>query len=204
VTASLRLMTFVLAAAFAAASAHAADDSMDDDTVIVLDEDDSPREIDLVLEERVTVDFLALQNFSEVLLRREVVAGTFSKIRLIMNSLKLVRFDDAARSRVAAEEDVRLNGLSKIDIDPRGPFEVRAGEEILINIDVDLDKSIRAIGAGNSGQIGSRYAISGARSTTAHSTRAPPRFVCMSIPMPAHVTSTRTRVRKPAASMRSR
>ena len=105
----------------------------------------------LVLDEPVTVDLLALQNFSEVLLRREVVTGTYSKIRLILTSLTLVKLDDAGN--VVDSDDVRLNGLRKIDINPRGPFQVRGGAEVAIDIEIDLDKSIHVVAAGNSGQI---------------------------------------------------
>lgn len=105
----------------------------------------------LVMEEPVTVDFLALQNFSEVLLRREVVTGTFSKIRLILDRLTLVKLDDDGL--VVSEDEVRLNGLRKIDVNPRGPFQVRGGEEIVIDIEIDLDKSMHVVGAGKSGNI---------------------------------------------------
>jgi hypothetical protein len=111
----------------------------------------------LVLEEPVTVDFLALENFSEVLLRREVVTGTYSKIRLILNSLTLVKLDDGGN--VVDEQPVRLNGLRKIDINPRGPFQVRGGEELVIDLEVDLHKSIHVVGAGNSGQVRFRPVI---------------------------------------------
>lgn len=104
----------------------------------------------LVLEDPVTVDFLRLENYSEFLLRREVVAGTYSKIRLILDSLKLVKVDE--NGLVVSEEDVRLNGLQKIDINPRGPFTVAAGQELLVDLEVDLAKSIHLVSAGNSGQ----------------------------------------------------
>ena len=111
----------------------------------------------LVLEEPVTVDFLALENFSEVLLRREVVTGTYSKIRLILNSLTLVKLDDVGN--VVDEQPVRLNGLRKIDINPRGPFQVRGGVDLVIDLEVDLHKSIQVVSAGNSGQVRFRPVI---------------------------------------------
>lgn len=96
----------------------------------------------LVLEEPVHVDFLALQNFSEVLLRREVVAGTYSKIRLILSSLDVELQDGSLQS-------IPLNGLRKVDINPRGPFTVRAGQDLVIDLDVDLHKSIHVVKTGN-------------------------------------------------------
>jgi len=111
----------------------------------------------LVLDEPATIDFLALQNFSEVLLRREVVTGTYSKIRLILNRLTLVKLNPDGS--VASEDDVPLNGLQKVDINPRGSFTVRGGQELLIEIEIDLDKSIHVVGAGNSGRIQFRPVI---------------------------------------------
>ena len=105
----------------------------------------------IVLDEPKTIDFLALSNFSEVLIKREVVSGTYSKIRLILDSLTLEKTD--AAGNVIQSDPVQLNGLQKIDINPQGPFAVRGGEEIIINVDLNLDRSIHIVSAGNSGKI---------------------------------------------------
>lgn len=96
----------------------------------------------LVLEQPVDVDFLQLQNFSEVLLRREVAVGTYSKIRLILSRLEITLDDGTS-------EEVPLNGLRKVDVNPRGPFSVRAGQDLVIDIEVDLPKSIHVVKTGN-------------------------------------------------------
>ena len=85
----------------------------------------------LVLDEPKSIDFLALSNFSEVLAKREVVVGTYSKIRLILDSLTLVQTDASGNDTFT---DVPLHGLQKIDINPQGPFQVHAGEEIVIHV----------------------------------------------------------------------
>ncbi len=103
----------------------------------------------LVLDEPKSIDFLALSNFSEVLTQREVVAGTYSKIRLVLDSLTLVKTD--AAGNVVQSDDVPLNGLQKIDINPQGPFQVRGGEDIVIHLDLDLDRSIHVVTTGNGG-----------------------------------------------------
>jgi hypothetical protein len=103
----------------------------------------------LVLDEPKEIDFLALSNFSEMLIKREVVAGTYSKIRLILDSLTLIKTD--AVGNVIQSDEVRLNGLQKVDINPQGPFQVRGGEEIIINLDLDLDRSIHIVTTGNGG-----------------------------------------------------
>lgn len=96
----------------------------------------------LVLAEPREIDFLQLRNFSEVLIRRDVATGTINKIRLILDSLTLVRPDGST-------ESVRLTGIDKIDLNPRGPITVRAGDDILIDIEVDLEKAIHIVGNGN-------------------------------------------------------
>ncbi len=101
----------------------------------------------LVLDEPKQVDFLALSNFSEVLTKREVIAGTYSKIRLILDSLTLVKTD--AAGNVTQTDDVKLNGLQKIDINPQGTFQVRGGEDIIVNVDLNLDRSIHIVTTGN-------------------------------------------------------
>jgi hypothetical protein len=105
----------------------------------------------IVLDEPKEIDFLALSNFSEVLIKREVVAGTYSKIRLILDSLTLEKTD--ANGNVIQSDPVDMHGLQKVDINPQGTFTVRGGEEIIINVDLNLDRSIHIVSAGNSGNI---------------------------------------------------
>lgn len=110
----------------------------------------------LVLDEPKSIDFLALTNFSEVLAKREVVVGTYSKIRLILDSLTLVQTDTSGNDTFT---DVPLHGLQKIDINPQGPFQVRGGEEIVIHLDLDLNRSIHIVQAGNSNRVNFRPVI---------------------------------------------
>jgi Domain of unknown function (DUF4382) len=117
----------------------------------------------IVLDQPKTIDFLALSNFSEVLIKRDVVAGTYSKIRLILDSLTLEKTD--AAGNVIQSDPVQLNGLQKIDINPQGPFTVRGGEEIIVNVDLNLDRSIHIVSAGNSGKIKFRPVIFASIST---------------------------------------
>ena len=105
----------------------------------------------LVLDEPKQIDFLALSNFSEMLIKREVVSGTYSKIRLILSSLTLVKTD--AAGNVTQSDPVDLHGLQKIDITPQGPFQIRGGEEIIINLDLNLDRSIHIVTAGSSNKV---------------------------------------------------
>jgi hypothetical protein len=54
---------------------------------------------------------------------------------------------------VTQTDSVDLHGLQKIDINPQGTFQIRGGEEIIINLDLNLDRSIHIVTAGNSGKV---------------------------------------------------
>jgi hypothetical protein len=92
-----------------------------------------------------------------MLIKRDVVSGTYSKIRLILESLTLVKTDVAGN--VIQSDPVDLHGLQKIDINPQGTFQVRGGEEIIVNVDLNLDRSIHIVSAGNSGKINFRPVV---------------------------------------------
>jgi hypothetical protein len=120
----------------------------------------------LVLDEPVRVDFLRLENFSELLIKGEIVTGTYAKIRLILEGITLRKLDPET-GLIASEDPVQLNGQRKIDINPRGPFTVRAGEEVVIDLEVDLDKSIHVVSTGASERFRFRPVIFAAVDTEA-------------------------------------
>src|SRR6185369_4518770 len=62
------------------------------------------------------------------------------------DSLTLVKPDGST-------DVVQLNGLQKIDVNPQGTFEVRGGEDIIINIDLNLNRSIHIVTAGNGNKV---------------------------------------------------
>src|SRR5262249_1993824 len=99
---------------------------------------------------------LALSNFSEMLAKREVISGTYSKIRLILDTLTLVKTDASGNDTFT---DVPLHGLQKVDINAQGPFEVRGGQDIVIHVDLDLDRSIHIVQTGGSGRVNFRPVI---------------------------------------------
>ena len=114
-----------------------------DDSQQVLFSADTPREIDL----------LDLTNYSEPVWFGEVLAGTYSKIRLQLDDIVLTPKDGAAFSI----EKLPANG--KIDLlHPEG-FDVLPGRELMIEIDVDANKAIKITDAGKSGKVNFRPVV---------------------------------------------
>ena len=118
-------------------------------TVVSIDllpgDDDSERET--IFEGVETFDLLALENVSEPFaLAADVPAGTYSKLRLGVTSIELVRMlEDGSFESVFP----RLPGGDRIDLNPRGGFEVAPGETLAIQLDIDARRSIHIVGNGN-------------------------------------------------------
>lgn len=88
-----------------------------------------------------TLNLLELESHSELFaLADDVAPGTFNKIRLTLRALELVRRD--AAGNVTARVRPRLPGNGKIDLNPRGPVNVVPGQTLLIELDLDMNKSI--------------------------------------------------------------
>jgi hypothetical protein len=91
------------------------------------------------------VDLLAYRDEDFLLgIRGDVPAGRYEKIRLEVASVEAV----------GGPCDLELIKLpsGKIDLNPRGGFEVRSGESLAIRLDMDANKSINLHPAGNSGK----------------------------------------------------
>ena len=101
-------------------------------------------QIELALEEVPTViDLLALQNLTETLFEGNVPAGDYSKIRLEIDGLQV--FESEGGDPV----DVQVPS-GKIDLNPQGQFSIIPGEELVIEIDIALDRAIHIVTTGNS------------------------------------------------------
>lgn len=89
-----------------------------------------------------TIDFLKLQNFSELFaVATDVPAGSYNKIRLILDDLTLIRLDE--NDQVSESFSVKLPGNGKVDLNPKGSFLVNGGDTLLLEIDLDAKKSIK-------------------------------------------------------------
>jgi hypothetical protein len=98
-----------------------------------------------------TVDILALQNYTDFFaIDPEVPIGTYEKVRMTLSDLALVQCNDAGMPEPAADwEHPKLPGNGKLDLNPRGTFEVIGGETMVIELDMDMEKSLHLHQAGN-------------------------------------------------------
>lgn len=96
-----------------------------------------------------TFNLLDLTDSRIFAIREGVAAGTYSKIRLTLSEIELVDYMDT--DTIADDERYypRLPGNGKLDLVPRGDFEVVAGGTLTIQIDMDANKSIHIVKKGN-------------------------------------------------------
>ncbi|MBW2185645.1 MAG: DUF4382 domain-containing protein [Deltaproteobacteria bacterium] len=86
-----------------------------------------------------TIDLLELETEAELFtLASDVPVGLYNKIRLQVSVVELVNFDD---SRI----DVDVPASGKIDLNPRGQFYVSADETLVVQLDIDANKSIHLV-----------------------------------------------------------
>src|SRR4030095_6011492 len=81
----------------------------------------------------------------EVLLTEEIVSGRVNKVRLLLDSMEIVRKGSVEH------ESIDLPAGGWIELNPQGGIEVRAGESITVFIDIDLESSLHVVQNGNSG-----------------------------------------------------
>jgi hypothetical protein len=98
-----------------------------------------------------TLDILALENYSDVLtVATDVPVGAYEKVRMTLSDLALVECDDAGNPEPESGwEHPKLPGNGKLDLNPRGEFQVVGGETLLIQIDLDMEKSLHVHQTGN-------------------------------------------------------
>jgi len=117
---------------------------------VLIGGDDSQQE---VFEGSEPIDLLDLENFSEPIVFGEVQAGTYTKLRLYIDNLELVPHDDGP------SVFPRLPANGKIDMLQAEGFEVLPGRTLVIEIDMDANKSIKITNAGNSGNVNFRPVV---------------------------------------------
>ncbi|RLA31320.1 MAG: hypothetical protein DRR11_11170 [Gammaproteobacteria bacterium] len=90
-----------------------------------------------------TINLLDLYNFNEPIAFGEVLAGDYTKIRLQISGLKLEPKD----GKPSIFPTLPANG--KIDLLDQGRFTVFPGRTLVIEIDIDANKSVHIVGTGN-------------------------------------------------------
>ncbi len=97
-----------------------------------------------------TLNLLDLRDHSELFSLTEVPVGTYDKIRLQVSDIELVRLDEAGE-RIEVIEPKLPSG--RIDLNPRRSFDVKAGETLILQVDLDAEKSVHIVRTGNGGHI---------------------------------------------------
>jgi hypothetical protein len=97
-----------------------------------------------------TVDLLAMRNYTDFFSVDPVVPiGSYEKVRMTLSDLALVPCDEEGHPATTGWEHPKLPGNGKLDLNPRGTFEVIGGEMMVIELDMDMNKSLHAHQTGN-------------------------------------------------------
>ncbi len=94
-----------------------------------------------------TIDLLSLRDNSDLFSIADVPAGDYEKIRLTVTNVTLVKRDE--QGTVIETITPRLPGGGRIDLNPRDPFRVAADATLVLEIDIDAEKSIHVSKQGN-------------------------------------------------------
>lgn len=96
-----------------------------------------------------TLDLLKLADFSELFaISDDVPPGSYSKIRLQLADLVLNDLDPDTGALIESERP-QLVGNGKIDLNPRGDFRLWPGDVVFIELDFDMEKSLKITETGN-------------------------------------------------------
>jgi hypothetical protein len=95
----------------------------------------------------IEIDLLHLENFSQPIAFEDVPVGVYTKLRLQISNLKLVEYVEDGSDNVYTPP---LPANGKIDLlHPEG-FEVLPGRTLVVELDMDANKSIHVVQTGNS------------------------------------------------------
>jgi hypothetical protein len=98
---------------------------------------------ELLFEGPRQINLLDLTNYSEPVLFERVAAGTYTKLRLYIDNLELVSMD----GNESWFPKLPANG--KVDLLDQDGFAVLPGRTMIIEVDIDANKSIKVTGTGN-------------------------------------------------------
>lgn len=95
-----------------------------------------------------TFNLLDLTDARIFAIREGIAAGTYSKIRLTLSKIELVDYNDQSDPIQYIKYYPKLPGNGKLDLNPRGSFDVVNGGTLTIQIDMDANKSVHVVGNG--------------------------------------------------------
>jgi hypothetical protein len=93
----------------------------------------------------VTFDLLEMSDWADLAFNTKVLAGQYNKIRIYLTKVVLVDTDDPGNSQQLRQ----LPANGKIDLNPRGPFEVSPDYTTVIKLDMDAKRSFQVVETGN-------------------------------------------------------
>ncbi len=97
-----------------------------------------------ILSTTKTIDLLSLQDETNLFaLSSGVPSGWYDKIRLYVSNVELVKKD-------GTKIYPKLPGGGKLDLNPQESFFVKAGGTLLLQVDLDANKSIHVVNTGSS------------------------------------------------------
>ena len=96
-----------------------------------------------------TFNLLDLTDAKIFAIREGIPAGTYSKIRLTLADIELVDYRDTDDPADDFIYHPKRPGNGKLDLNPRGTFDVIAGRTLVIQLDMDGPRSIHIVKRGN-------------------------------------------------------
>lgn len=102
-----------------------------------------------VFQGKRTFDLLDLTEAKIFAVREGIPVGSYNKIRLTLTDIELVDYNDTDDPSDDLTYHPKLPGNGKLDLNPRGTFEVTPGRSLVIQIDMDAEKSVHIIKRGN-------------------------------------------------------
>ena len=116
------------------------------ESISFISDDDSDHET-IIFDESKVINLLALENYSDLLTTTVIPVGSYSKIRLHVSRVELVKLD--ADGNVIESHIAKLPANGKIDLNPRESFAVTGNGHLIIELDIDANKSIHIVETGN-------------------------------------------------------
>ena len=105
-------------------------------------------QVDLYDGPEVTFDLLQMSDWGDLAFNTKVLAGQYNKIRLVLSKVELVNLDTASGQPESETLDA-LPANGKVDLNPRGPFEVSPEYTTVIKLDMDAKRSFQVVQTGN-------------------------------------------------------
>jgi hypothetical protein len=108
-----------------------------------------------------TFDLLDLTDARIFAIREGIASGTYNKIRLTLKNkgIELVDYNNTDDPADDAFYYPKLPGNNKLDLNPRGSFKIVAGQTLVIQIDMDANKSIHIVKKGKKDEFNFRPVV---------------------------------------------